>query len=72
MSTAQEVYTSTVQQLPPAERLRLAALILDELTKSNVLAVDESDTWSDEDIEDLRAYSLQYAESRYPEEEDLA
>ncbi len=72
MPTAQEVYASTVQRLPPAERLRLAALILDELTQSNLLSVDESDTWSDEDIEDLRAYSFQYAATRYPEEDDIA
>ncbi len=31
-STAQEVFTQTVLALPASERLRLAALILDDLT----------------------------------------
>lgn len=32
MSKATEVYGKQVKQLPPAERLRLAALILEDLT----------------------------------------
>jgi len=34
MTNAQELYASTVRHLPPAERLRLAALILDDLTQA--------------------------------------
>lgn len=33
MQDAQELYRKTVSQLPPEERLRLAALILSELTE---------------------------------------
>ena len=69
--TAQEVFTETVRTLPPSERLRLAALILQELTQSEVVGVDRSDTWNEQDQRDLTTFSLQYAAELYPEEEDL-
>ena len=69
--TAQEVFTETVRALPPSERLRLAALILQELTQAEVAGVDRSDTWSEQDRQDLTTLSLQYAAELYPEEEDL-
>lgn len=50
---AQEVFAETVRTLPPAERLRLAALILEDLTQSNLSIVDISDTWSEQDQSDL-------------------
>jgi hypothetical protein len=34
MTNAQDLYAHAVRNLPPAERLRLAALILDELTRA--------------------------------------
>lgn len=72
MPNAQEVYVVNVRPLPRAERLRVAALILDELTQTLPPMVDESDEWSEEDIRDLTAFSLNYAASLYPEEEDYA
>jgi hypothetical protein len=69
MPTAQEIYKSSIRDLPPAERLRLAALILDELTQSDTLPSDVSGTWSEEDEHDLAAFSLQHAETLYPEED---
>jgi hypothetical protein len=69
--TAQEVFTETVRALPPSERLRLAALILQELTQAEVAGVDRSDTWSEQDQRDLTTLSLQYAAELYPEEEEL-
>ena len=69
--TAQEVFAETVRALPPSERLRLAALILQELTQSEVAVVDRSDTWSAQDQRDLTTISLQYAAELYPEEEEL-
>jgi hypothetical protein len=69
--TAQEVFTETVRALPPSERLRLAALILQELTQAEVAGVDRSDTWSEQDQHDLTTLSLQYAAELYPEEEKL-
>lgn len=69
--TAQEVFTETVRSLPPNERLRLAALILQDLAQSEVAVVDRSDTWTGQDQHDLTTVSLQYAAELYPEEEDL-
>ena len=69
--TAQEVFTETVRALPPSERLRLAALILQELTQSEMAGVDRSDTWNEQDQRDLTTVSLQYAAELYPEEEEL-
>ena len=67
--TAQEVFTETVRVLPPSERLRLAALILQELSQSDLALVGRNDTWSEQDQRDLTALSLKYAAELYPEEE---
>ena len=69
--TAQEVFTETVRALPLSERLRLAALILQELAQSDVAVVGLSDTWSEQDQRDLTAVSLKHATELYPEEENL-
>ncbi len=70
MATAQEVYSETVRGLSRAERLRLAALILGDLAQEPDIEM-WSDSWTDEDQRDLAAHSLRYAESLYPEDEDL-
>lgn len=64
--TAQEVYT-TVRALPPSERLRLASLILQDLAPSDLAVADRGDTWTEQDRQDLTAFSLQYASELYPE-----
>ena len=56
--TAQTVYESTVMALSKSERLKLAALILDELSESAGSALDFSDSWTEEDLRDLRASLL--------------
>ena len=71
MSTAQEVYRATVGSLSPAERLRLAALILEDLTRS-LSELDVSDAWSEEDLRDLAAFSLRCADASYSKEDNLA
>ena len=70
-ATAQEIFVKTIRALPPTERLRLAALILDDLACSNLSVVDISDTWSEQDQSDLTAFSLRYAATLYPEGEEL-
>ncbi len=45
--------------------------ILQEPSQSDAAAVDRSDIWSEQDQKDLITTSLQYAATRYPEEEDL-
>ena len=68
-STARDVYVQTVRALPLNERLRLAALILDDLAQSDVAIVEASDTWSEQDQRDITAFSMRYAARLYPEEE---
>ncbi|NJL29358.1 MAG: hypothetical protein HC897_16455 [Thermoanaerobaculia bacterium] len=69
--TAQAVFTDTVRALPLSEQLRLAALILQTLTQSQVAVVNQSDTWSEQDQQDLTGLSLRYATEAYPETEDI-
>jgi len=52
-TNAKEFYAQTVRNLSPKERLRLAAMILNDLTSS--CDVDSSDSWSDQDLQDLTA-----------------
>lgn len=72
-TTAQKLFTETVYDLPPAERFRLACLILDELARSGGLpaVADSDDIWSEQDQEELTAFSLSYAAALYPEDEEL-
>ena len=69
--TAQEVFAETVRALPPTERLRLAALILQDLAQADMTVVDTSSVWSEQDQSDVTTFSLQYAAKLYPEEDEL-
>jgi hypothetical protein len=69
--TVQEIYQNLVVTLPLNERLRLAALILNDLTGQNVTIIDTSDTWSEQDQLELTSFSWQYANSLFPEEEEM-
>ena len=60
-ATAQDVFAEAVRMLPPVERLRLAALILDNLTQTPTSIVDASSIWSEQDEIDVVTYSLQNA-----------
>lgn len=65
--TAQEVYSQIVNILSLDERLRLATLILNDLTQQNVSVVERSDTWSEQDQLDLLTFSLQYSTTLFSE-----
>ena len=71
VTTAQKVFTEIVHALPPSERLRLAALILQDLTQFEVASVDSSNIWNEQDQSDLTTFSLQYAATLYPEDAEL-
>jgi hypothetical protein len=59
---SRELYQTYVLDMPILERLQLVRLILDDLMATpQAWLVDESDAWSDEDIEDLTRFSLTYA-----------
>ena len=61
--SAREVFNTAVRKLTPLERLRLATMILDELTASQAEGLDISDEWSEEDIRDMTAFSISHAEA---------
>jgi hypothetical protein len=69
LPTAQDVYNSVIRTLSPSERLRLATLILNELVQQAPPAIDQSDDWSEQDQADIVSFSLQYADSLFPDEE---
>ncbi|WP_199197405.1 hypothetical protein [Chroococcidiopsis sp. CCALA 051] len=52
-TTIQEIYTQVVRTFSPAERLRLATLILNDLVQHDAELVDQSDTWTEQDRLDL-------------------
>jgi hypothetical protein len=70
-TTAQEIYSQVVRSLSPTERLRLANLILNDLVRQNVSVIDESDTWTEQDKIDLANFSLQYAATLFPDDEEI-
>ncbi|MFH7244499.1 MAG: hypothetical protein ACHWZW_16810 [Spirulina sp.] len=73
MPTAiQEIYNHVLSALSPAERLQLATLILNSLVQANMSVMDDSGTWTEQDQLDLAAFSLQYAVSAFPEDEEIA
>lgn len=55
---ADKLYIKVVRQLPVKERLRLAALILNDVVPS--VDADESESWSEEDLQDVALVSLRY------------
>ena len=71
-TTAQEVYSQVIRTLSPNERLRLATLILNELVQQNMSGIDQADTWIEQDQTDLVNFSLQYAATIFPVDEEIA
>ncbi len=69
--TIQEIYQNIVATLPLNDRLRLAARILNDLAQQNVDVIDTSNTWTEQDQLELTSFSLQYANSLCPDEEDM-
>ena len=65
MSKAQEVYTEIVCNMSKSERLRLATIILDDLNESSGAILDYGDSWSEDDIRDVTAFSMEHADAIY-------
>lgn len=70
-STIQEIYQNISNTLSPGERLRLAALILNDLTQSNVAVINTDNTWTEQDVSELTIFSLQYAANLFPGTEEM-
>jgi len=60
--TAKDVYNTSVKQLPAQERLRLAVMILNEMI-ANGETIDYSDSWTEQDLNDLTAFALSHSEN---------
>ncbi|MBW4690360.1 MAG: hypothetical protein KME27_01195 [Lyngbya sp. HA4199-MV5] len=67
----QDVYQTIVAALPAGDRLRLAALILNDLAQPNVDVIDTSYTWTEQDQLELASFSLQHATSLFPDDEEM-
>ena len=70
VTDAQELYAEAVSQMAPKQRLRLAALILDDLAAS-AEAIDSSDAWSEQDQIDLAAFALSHGTSLYDQDKEV-
>lgn len=69
-NSIEEIYAQVISTLPPTERLQLATLILNGLVQQNATVADDSDIWTEQDQLDLAAFSLQYAATVFPEDEE--
>lgn len=65
--TVNQIYEQTIKPLSMADRLRLAALILNDIPPHAV--VDYSDEWSEEDLRDFREASWGYIDTLLEDEE---
>ncbi len=72
MTNVEELYASAIRDMPSEERLRLAALILNDLTQAPATLPDFEGEWTEEDIRDARLHFMRRAEERYAQEDDLA
>lgn len=69
-ATAEAVYTQVIRPLPASERLKLATLILEDISPRAV--VDYSEEWTEDDYRDFSAASWAYISERLEGEEDDA
>ncbi|TAE60768.1 MAG: hypothetical protein EAZ76_01000 [Nostocales cyanobacterium] len=64
-----------IKQLPENEQDIIARFILNalenNLVEKGLSIIDESDTWTEEDQFDITSFSLQYADSIFPESEEI-
>jgi hypothetical protein len=63
--TLTELYEREIKALPPAQRLKLATLILNDITTLTVTqaSIDISDEWGGTDFEEFSAATWQLVES---------
>jgi Cdc6-like AAA superfamily ATPase len=64
---AEEIYNQVIKSLPPAQRLKLAAMILNDIPAQAI--VDYSEAWSDEDVRDFNSASWNDVLQQVEEEE---
>ncbi len=64
----EKIYQNILDNLSLREQIRLAALILNNISRKNVAVIDDSNTWTEEDKQDIESFSLQYAASIFSED----
>ena len=69
-TTAEELYNRVVKPLPPPERLKLATIILNDISPQTV--VDYSEVWTEEDLRDFSVASWDYIIQKLEEDEQDA
>jgi hypothetical protein len=69
--TARELFDGPVRSLPARERLRLVAFILEDASDPRNLP-GYSEEWTDEDLRDIRAATMNYAAAKYPDDDEIA
>ena len=65
--TVDQIYEQTIKPLSMVDRLRLAALILNDIPPHAV--VDNSGQWSEEDLSDSRQASWEHIDTLLEDEE---
>ena len=68
MVKVEDFYVERIRDLPAVERLRQAALILNDIPPESL--VDYRDAWSDEDLSDLRAAGLRALDAALGEQDN--
>ncbi len=68
MVKIEELYVDQIRDLPAAERLRLATLILNDIPPQSL--VDYRDSWSDEDLSDFRAAGMKVIDTALGDQEN--
>jgi hypothetical protein len=63
-----DLYEQTIKTLPTAQRLRLAALILNDIVPSS--EVDDSDNWTEDDLQEFTQMSWQSVDQHLESEEN--
>jgi hypothetical protein len=61
-----ELYEQTIKALPAADRLRLAVLILNDIPPQSV--VDDSESWTEEDLQAFTQASWQHIDQHLEDE----
>jgi hypothetical protein len=65
--TAKDVYNSSVKKLSHKERLRLATMILNDMVARDE-NIEYSDSWTEQDLQDLTAFALSHSENPHEKE----
>ena len=66
----EDKYLNILNNLSLNEQISLAALLLDNISQKNLTIVDVSDNWTEEDMNDITSFSLNYIENYISEDEE--